>query len=327
PFKVPSWGREITVGFAGPAAAHDVLWVLAEGAEQPLRVPLLGPDAGRGCPLIQPPPSPGGVHPLDVLTLDGAAWAAVDGAGAPLAGWRWTILDRPPGSTAHVVERIADAAWPQRGGPADDPATPGAAVFLDLAGRYRLGLTVTDAQGAEAPGPTCPAGPGWVVDAVPDAALHVQLVWHTPGDPDEADIDGSDLDLHLRRAGGQWGGEGDCFYAQRAAAWPPAGAVGDATLDIDDVDGQGPENINVLAPDAAGAPYEVGVHAFRLYADPVGRVQPTEATVRIFLDGVEAAAWRRTLTDHEQFWTVARVEVADEGARVVAVDALDPAPP
>ena len=40
-----------------------------------------------------------------------------------------------------------------------------------------------------------------------------------------------------------------------------------------------------------------------------------------------AAAWRRTLTDHEQFWTVARVEVADEGARVVAVDALDPAPP
>ncbi len=327
PWKAPSWGSEITVRFAGPAAAHDSLWLLAEGAEAPVRVALLGPDAGQGCPDPTVDGRPGRAFPLDVVALDGSS-AQPGPGGAPIVTWQWAVLDRPPGSTAAVVEAVADPAWPQRGGLPDDPSTPQAALFLDLAGRYRLGLTVTDASGVQAPGPDCPAGAQYIVDAVPDAALHVQLVWHTPDDPDEADVDGSDLDLHLRRAGARWGGDGDCFYGNRAPDWPPSGAVGDPSLDIDDVDGQGPENINVDAPSAEAGHYEIGVHAFRLWVDPVGRTRPSEVTVRVYVQGTLSAAWRRTLDAQDSFWAVARAEVAPDGSlRVVPVDTVFDAPP
>ena len=129
---------------------------------------------------------------------------------------------------------------------------------------------------------------------IPDEVIHIELIWHTPEDPDETDEGadaGADLDLHFVHpwAGGpDLDGDGqpdgwfdlpfDCFWYNADPEWGSFDPSIDDNpgLDNDDRDGTGPENINLNIPD--DVIYRVGVH----YWDDHG-FGASYATVRVYV--------------------------------------------
>ena len=164
------------------------------------------------------------------------------------------------------------------------------------------------------------------IRAVPSHALHIQLVWHTEADEDLTDNKGTDVDIHLLHPEGEdWFtpmGGSDCFWRNRNPDWgQPNVREDDPSLDIDDINGAGPENINLDQPqltDEFDAPYRVGVHYYQAVMDPFGTGDPvpSEATVRIFLNGVPAFESRQLLTARGEFWNVANIHWTEEEPRV-----------
>lgn len=185
---------------------------------------------------------------------------------------------------------------------------------LDLAGNYKVKLTVTDSLGAQSTN-DCTLE----LNAIPSALLHIQLVW---------DTEHGDMDLHLSKknsAGnfcvsalneegevGPLGSPcqiteyGDCNFQtcrsyQDGINWdndPKQRTSGDPTLDIDDLAGLGPENINIA--EASGGKFLVSVHH---YAG--GR--PAGNTVRIYLYGYLFAEFYKILQPND-WWEAAIIE-------------------
>ena len=208
-------------------------------------------------------------------------------------GYRWSVRERPEGSTSRFVP---------------NDGSRDATLFLDLAGRYALDLDVTSGTGERNSEP-CRV----VIEACCRTDwIHVQLVWDTPADPDQTDTGpgaGADLDLHLLRGPGRWGcPPDDVWGAHPEADWGiPDDASDDPHLDFDDVDGAGPEDVNLHWPED-GTTYHVGVH----YVDDHG-FGTSFATVRVFLRGVlsyEAAS--RRLDRAGQLWEVASISRPDD---------------
>ena len=143
----------------------------------------------------------------------------------------------------------------------------------------------------------------------PVPRLHVALRW---------DLDDTDLDLHLQRAGAALrDGTGDCYYANRRPVWipdPPLGPSG-PRLERDDTDGLGPEYIDFVAP--APGTYLIQIQYFsdRGHGD-------TTATVAVFVDGNEARSVVRRLSrvaPAGPYWAVAEVQVGADGSIVVQI--------
>ncbi len=107
--------------------------------------------------------------------------------------------------------------------------------------------------------------------------LHVRLAW---------DTDLTDVDLHLVGPGGQlWTCAGDCYFSNPNPNWSdPMEFRDDPFLDVDDVDGFGPENINLEAP--APGTYRVVV---QYWADHAGDVP--DATVELLEFGNVIASY------------------------------------
>jgi hypothetical protein len=211
------------------------------------------------------------VIPQTVLHLDGTQ----SHGGAPIVGYEWTV-EQPPGAAGQLLP---------------SPAAPSPQFSADVAGLYTFHLKVRDANG-EACGPEATAQ----VLVVPDDALHIELLWSTPGDTIRSDHGfdvGTDLDLHLVHpfaAGIDVTGDGardgyfdvpfDCFWSNTEPVWGGAdGGAADPRLDRDDTDGRGPENMNIDSPQA-GLTYRVGVH----YWDDYG-FGPSFATLRVYVYG------------------------------------------
>lgn len=185
----------------------------------------------------------------------------------------WSLLDAPNSSSR------------PRPDPDDAPRTR---FTPDVAGVYRLRLQVTDDAGARDQCTT-------VVRAVPLEGLRVELSWDPPGRscPTEpgAACDSSDVDLHLLRAsaGAGWGSNDDCYWfncnvaARRTLAWSGPGTADDPRLDLDDVTGHGPENVNIDRPSERS--YRVGVHYYA--ADGAG---PQAATLTLYCGSPEPVA-------------------------------------
>ena len=200
------------------------------------------------------------VAPLDTVLC--SAYGSTDGDGE-VVGYRWALLDRPEGSAAEMDRAVGVET----------------SFFVDIAGQYVVSLEVADDDGCWSPEPATA-----VITTGCACVMHVQLVWTTPGDPDELDTGegaGADIDLHMRRDDGCWGDlELDCYADNPAPDW---GVVGDPTddprLDVDDEDGAGPENVN-LDEVENGRTYSVAVH----YDDDHGFGE-SFATVRIWLFG------------------------------------------
>ena len=135
---------------------------------------------------------------------------------------------------------------------------------------------------------------------VQDVSLHVQLEWNA---------DDSDVDLHLVRPGAElFDCRGDCYYQNPSPDWgAPAEPVDNPFLDVDNVTGFGPENINVADP--SPGTYTVVAHYY-LDQDQAGRAgpHPTQATVRIFVRGQLALESTQLLDGTDRTWEVAQIE-------------------
>ena len=213
------------------------------------------------------------------------------------ARYRWQILRAPADSTALLGESPAPigALAP------DDPDTPTAAFFPDISGEYFIELLMTTPECRE-------RRARFAVRAINLASLHIELVWNTPGDREPGDGEGTDLDLHLRHPSGfDWNDPiWDCHYANPAPDWGRQGqAADDPRLDVDDVDGEGPEHITIQQTEATaaiGGPYRLGVHYFS--AGSFGR---SEAVIRVFADGAFVQELRRDIISSGDMWIVADI--------------------
>ena len=142
-------------------------------------------------------------------------------------------------------------------------------------------------------------------------SIHVQLVWNTPADPNQTDMTGTDLDLHLLHedAQGEWGAlPYDCFSLNAKPSWgDPASTEDDPRLDMDDTNGAGPENINIDRPEP-GHTYHVGVN----YYDDHG-FGASLATIRVYVRGELLASWENVLLQPGQFWYASTLTVSADG--------------
>lgn len=222
-------------------------------------------------------------RPLNTVTVEGRG---VDDGTIVAQGW--SIEREPPGS---------DAAEPSPPNAARAEFTP------QLAGEYTLRFFVRDDDGNEA---TCTT----LVRAVAVEGLRVEMFWDTGS---------TDMDTHLLRPGAtRWYTDDDCYYSNcqdgrwggDGLEWPPRGPDGNPSLDIDDTDGYGPENINIELP--TDGTYRVGVHAWR----GMGRV-----TVRIYCGGSTTEPRQvfgpvRINSDTDDLWRVADVTIAGSSCRI-----------
>jgi hypothetical protein len=223
-------------------------------------------DTGDVVPTPPPPPpadapiadcqvSPNPVAPpFEVATFDGSG--SYDPGGLDIVDYNWTLSERPQGSAATMP--------------------PGGAVrsgFLaDNAGLYVGRLVVTNAAGVQSE--ACEAE----LEAIPLQNLWVEMYWDQAGD---------DMDLHLLAPGGTPRTDDDCYFVNCNESqgdvldWGVQGdPIDNPRLDLDDIPGVGPENINIDNPDASGGGFTVMVHDY-----PGGPTSPTNVTVNVYLNG------------------------------------------
>jgi hypothetical protein len=135
------------------------------------------------------------------------------------------------------------------------------------------------------------------------SAIRIELTW---------DTDGTDVDSHFLEPGAEWESEGDCYYANPNPDWGVPGDTADnPSLDQDDTDGYGPENITLAEPYIE--PPEGGMSEFQLaqtiyrykvhYYDDWGH-GPTTATVKIWINGVKVAEFSKLL-ENDDVWDCA----------------------
>lgn len=204
------------------------------------------------------------VDPPQVEAINGSATLvgdqSYDPGGLAITEVSWNGVLRPNGSQATVP--VAPPSQPNR--PGFNP---------DMVGTYGFELIVTNEAGIVSD--PCYAE----LEAIPADDLWVEMFWTNSGD---------DMDLHLTRDGGALRSGQDCYFANCVGGrdWGTAGAANNPALDLDDIPGTGPENINVNSPE--NVMYGVYVH------DYPGSVfaGSNSVTVNIYLSG--SLAWTDT---------------------------------
>jgi hypothetical protein len=209
------------------------------------------------------PPPDLSIEPTTVAPPFETAVLQAGASDVTVASYTWTLATRPEGSSATLYEDRGPTAW----------LTP------DLAGNYEVQLVVLDIEGNS----SVPAS-AWL-SATPSQALWVEMFWTVSPD---------DMDLHVLAPGGELESDTDCYYANCVGGGPDWGVEGDntddPTLDLDDIPGVGPENINIDQPH--DGEFQVWVHDYQgSTADTLGH---NSVTVQVYLDGV--LAWKDTKT-------------------------------
>jgi hypothetical protein len=212
--------------------------------------------------------------------------------------WEWDV-DQPAGSQSVFVPSYT---------------FPNPTFEANVTGVYTFYLTVYDEMNT----PSC-YPETYEVIAMPDEAIHIELLWHTPEDPDETDTGpeaGSDVDLHFAHpwaSGPDIDGDGDpdgwfhmpfdCFWFNAHPEWGSYDPQMDDNpgLDRDDTDGAGPENVNLNIPE--DVTYTVGVH----YWNDHGYGQ-SYVTVRVYIYAQLAFEQSDVLLQGCDMWSVCTVE-------------------
>ncbi|MFU8803400.1 MAG: choice-of-anchor D domain-containing protein [Bradymonadaceae bacterium] len=219
--------------------------------------------------------------PLDRIRLDSSSSHDPEGEGIERV--EWTLVSRPDDTAVRLTHD------------ADEPVNE---LYMELSGVYVVELHVWNRQGVRSCNPA-----RMTLDSVSNKDIHIQLVWDTPADPNRHNNHGTDLDLHLLHPRGIWNHRPyDCFWQNMYPDWGVPGDPSDnPSLDIDKVDGWGPENINLDKPEN-GSTYKVGVHYFSHHG-----YGTSYATVRIFIGGELIMEQRRKRMEDQQFWHVANI--------------------
>jgi hypothetical protein len=274
PFTLEPGEREpVRVAFSPTASGEfdGTLWVASDAPSGLASAPLRGVS---GLPIAVCSVEPGTVAAnAEEATLDGSA--SYDPEGGTIVAWTWTLLSRPSGSGAVLPSN-------------DDAMVYG--FSADLAGTYEFSLVVENDGGLLSE--PCIT----TLEAVPAQDLWIEMFWEHSGD---------DMDLHLLAPGGSLTSSEDCYFANCVGGGLDWGIPRDATdnprLDIDDIPGVGPENINISSP--ADGTYTVYIH------DYPGSVYNGDnaVTIRIYLGGVLAFTDTRTVSTENDYVPVAEI--------------------
>ncbi|TNE87605.1 MAG: hypothetical protein EP330_18085 [Deltaproteobacteria bacterium] len=172
-----------------------------------------------------------------------------DPQGHTITNYAWQLVAAPQGSSVSLGASGANAT-----------------ITPDQAGIYTAQLVVTTDDGRVSD--PCTAD----LNAIPAEALWIEMFWEQA----------EDIDLHLLAPGGSLESGTDCYYLNCTGGleWGAAGQADNPSLDIDDITGTGPENINIGAP--AFGTYKVVVHDFEWGSDYTGS---NNVTVNIYVDG------------------------------------------
>jgi hypothetical protein len=219
------------------------------------------------------------VTPVSAVSFERLTWhgdQSYDTNGHPLTTYTWTIVSFPPGSAATLTSSLV----------ASNRLTQ-----TDLAGTYSAQLVVTNDIGQVSQ--PCIA----TATVTPSEDLWIEMFWAHSGD---------DMDLHLLAPGGIKRSSKDCYFANCIGFHPDWGVIGDRNdnpgLDLDDIPGTGPENINILKP-AAGL-YTVFVHDYPMSVyDPANNV-----TVKVYIAGALVATFNRDIAGEDTDWDVCTID-------------------
>lgn len=171
--------------------------------------------------------------------------------------------------------------------------------WAPLAGDYVIKLEVQNRDGLRS-GAT--EHSSVTIHVIPGSRLHIELTWDDPT---------NDQDLHFTHASvsDTLCSRSDCYWTNCNAndanrpIWfnqDPAGVGANPRLDIDDTNGLGPENTNIDNPQPGT--YRIYVH----YWGGSGS-RATRDTIRIWLNGLLEAEYRRTLSSVNAVWAVADI--------------------
>lgn len=215
----------------------------------------------------------------DTVTFIGSD--SYDPSGGDIVGWEWALISKAEGSSV---------AMPSGTGSDRTGLVP------DIVGDYVAELVVTNDSG-ESSDPCYTT-----VEAVPSQDLWVEMYWDVPQD---------DMDLHLLGPGGSLLSADDCYYANcvgRGLEWGEAGVEDNPSLDIDDIPGTGPENINIQEPE--DATYTVVVHDY--YGSTPDYYGPNSVTVNIYLSGELAWTGVKAISDENQYVNFALIDIPSQ---------------
>ena len=212
------------------------------------------------------------VTPSVVEAIYGSAeWqgnTSYDTNGQNIVAFEWTLISAPAGTSTTISS-----------------TTPNVRNFTpDLAGEYVAQLIVTNDIGQVSE--PCLA----TLTAEAGDGLWIEMFWTNSGD---------DMDLHLVKPAGTLATNGDCYYANCTTGMLDWGVRGDSSddpmLDLDDISGTGPENINIDSP--ARGLYSVYVHDYpgSVY---IGR---NDVTINVYVGGL--LYWTDTINiDNEGYY-------------------------
>jgi len=227
---------------------------------------------------------PNPVHP----PFESATWYGEDSydpEGGTITDFTWTLISQPSGSAVTM---------PTGSGPNRADFEP------DLAGDYVGQLVVSTADGRTSE--PCET----TLESVPAEDLWVELYWDHASD---------DLDLHLIRPGGTLETDGDCYYLNCVpSSWgggldwgSSSSTADDPRLDLDDIPGTGPENINIDAPwSGYTGSYTVIVHDYAYSGQTYAGAN--NATVNIYLNGSLVWSDTRVITGEDTHTSFAEID-------------------
>ncbi len=130
----------------------------------------------------------------------------------------------------------------------------------------------------------------------PELDVQISLTWN----------DSADLDLHLLRGDATVGDSvNDCHHANPSPDWGEAGSRHDPTLDRDDTDGFGPENINMLTTQE-NTDFRIVVAVSGLPG-----TGDTVAEVVVYVEGEEVGSIAANLASESDQWTAGTFNVLD----------------
>ena len=221
------------------------------------------------------------------------------GASGGVKKWSWSVT-QPVGSQSVFTP---------------SSTFPNPTFEANSAGTYQFKLDVWDGAGNK----SCEPAVAEVV-AIPDEAIHVELHWNTPNDPDQTDEGpeaGADVDLHFLHpyaSGPDLDGDGvpdgwfdqpfDCFWFNPTPNWGSfdPSVDDDPGLDRDDTDGAGPENLNLNIPED-GKTYRIGVHYWHDHG-----YGPSYVTLRIYIYAMLVWEVKDLKLVNHDMWDAATIE-------------------
>ena len=269
-------------------------------------VDIAGPEAFADTEIATPPTAVASVSPGEIVNPNSTIYLKSEGSWAPSCGaspleYLWNV--KAPGGTA--VTLVPGVNFP------NPMAT------LSDTGAYEFCLQVWDCHGTPSQVACVP------LLVLPKSAVHIELRWTTPGDPDQSDSGpglAADLDLHFAHdkaqdAGSDFDCDGkpdpyfdnphDAFWFNANPNWDdPANFADDPMLEFDD-GAAGPESVRLDEPPgtiAGPRSYTVGVHSWNDYG-----FGPSAATINVYIYGVLAVQITGMTLQPYEMWTVGKL--------------------